>query len=68
MFASRKNRDSNLALALGSYISFSHPSLLLPSLHSIIEECLKIYHGQKEKAYERAVTEEKGCYARSKTR
>ena len=35
---------------------------------SIIEECLKIYHGNKDRAYERAVTEEKMCYARSKTR
>jgi ElonginA binding-protein 1 len=37
-------------------------------LFSIIEECLKIYYGHKENAYERAVTEEKQCYARSKSR
>ena len=39
-----------------------------PFFSSIIEECLKIYYGNKDDAYERAVKEENQCYARSKSR
>jgi len=44
----------------------SFSSVLL--FFSIIDECIKICYGNKERAYERAVKEEKECYGRSKNR